>query len=328
MTPDRDCLPRLLSVVMPAFNEEANVAEAILRTSQAVEKLGCPWEIVVVDDGSEDGTFAELRRCSATDARVRAVRLSRNFGSHVAISAGFDHAEGDVCLVITADMEEPADLIPAFLDKWREGYEIVWGIRAERHESARVRAGSSMFHWLSRVAGLPNRSGAAIGGGFFLIDGRVRSALRRMKERNRNLVALLLWMGFRQASVEYRPRVRSSGRSKWTLARRLKLVIDSFVSFSYLPIRVVSALGVVISSLSFVYGAAIVVAAILGGASVQGWPTLMATMLFLGGVQLLVTGMLGEYIWRALDEARARPLYVLAETVGINPEGQGTDSST
>jgi glycosyltransferase involved in cell wall biosynthesis len=276
--------------------------------------------MILVDDGSLDGTFALMRRASDGDPRIRALRFSRNFGSHIAISAGLEHAAGGAALVITTDHEEPPEMIPTFLEKWRQGYEIVWGVRSARVGPADVRLTSSFFHRLTRICGLPQYSGESIGGGFFLVDRKVVNALREMRERNRTLIGLLLWMGFRQGHVHYLPTPRLSGGSKWTPGKKVKLLIDSFVSFSYLPIRLVSMLGIGISSISFVYGLAVVAAAAVGGASVQGWPTLMATVLFLGGLQLLVTGLIGEYVWRGLDESRGRPLYILAEQVGFSAD--------
>jgi glycosyltransferase involved in cell wall biosynthesis len=312
-----------LSVIIPAFNEEENIPAVAERTARLLDELGYRWEIILVDDGSRDNTFARMRRAAAHDRRIRAIRFSRNFGSHVAITAGLEHARGEACLVITADLEEPPEMIPAFVEQWRQGYEIVWGLRSARVEAADARVASSFFHRLERACGLPQYNGEAIGGGFFLLDRRVVDALSQIKERNRSLIGLLTWMGFRQGHVYYRPSARVSGGSKWTVGKKVKLAIDSFVAFSYLPIRMVSMLGIAISMLSFLYGLAVVVAALVNGAAVQGWPTLMATVLFLGGLQLLVTGMIGEYIWRGLDESRARPLYIVAEIANAEPGGPG-----
>lgn len=316
---DGSPVPGLLSIVIPAFNEEENIATAISRTGMLLDELGYRWEMVVVDDGSFDATFAILRQAAAGDKRIRVLRLSRNSGSHIAITAGLAHARGDACLVITADLEEPPEMIPAFVQKWQEGYEIVWGIRAKRNEPVATRLASWIFHTLFRLFGLPEYSQQAIGGGFFLTSRRVVNALSQIRERNRTLVGLLSWMGFSQGYIHYVPSSRQAGTSKWTLAKRIKLAIDCFASFSYVPIRAVSILGMSISVLSFVYGLVIILRALFGGVAVQGWPTLMVTVLFLGGIQLLVSGILGEYIWRALDEARARPLYIVSETVGFVP---------
>jgi dolichol-phosphate mannosyltransferase len=306
-----------LSVVIPAYGEQENILAVTARTARLLDQLEVDWEMILVDDGSPDLTFARMREAAAREPRIRLLRLARNFGSHIAITAGLEHARGDACLVITADLEEPPERIPAFLEKWQEGYEIVWGVRAKRIESLSTRVASAAFHRLFSLFGLSQYGGNAIGGGFFLVDRKVVEALRQIKERNRTLVGLLTWMGFSQGFVEYAPSPRHSGRSKWTIGKRVKLAIDSFVSFSYQPIRLVSLMGIGISALSFLYGFAVILNALVFGVSVEGWPTLMATILFLSGVQLLVSGMLGEYLWRALDEARARPLYLIGETSGF-----------
>lgn len=307
-----------ISVVMPAYNEEANIGAAVARTVAQLESVGLSWELILVDDGSQDLTFVRMREAAEADGRVRVLRLSRNFGSHIAITAGLEHAQGDASLVITSDLEEPAEKIPDFIRLWRAGYEVVWGIRTVRKEPLAVRLSSALFHLLFRLFGLAGYYRQAVGGGFFLVDAKVIKVLRQLRERNRTVVGLLSWVGFSQTTVPYEPRLRRAGRSKWTLARRMKLAIDSFVAFSYVPIRLVSALGIAIAAVSFAYGLFIGLRALFGGAAVQGWPTLMVTVLFLGGIQLLVSGMLGEYLWRALDESRGRPLYIVAEGIGFD----------
>ncbi len=306
-----------LSVVMPAYNEQENIRAAISRTVEQVRRLGLEWELILVDDGSQDLTFARMREAAAAEARLRVLRLSRNFGSHIAITAGLEHARGNACLVITSDLEEPADKIPEFVRLWQAGYEIVWGVRTARREPLTIRLGSALFHYLFGLFGLTGYYRQAVGGGFFLVDRRVVDVLRRLKERNRTIVGLLAWVGFSHATLPYEPVARGAGRSKWTFGRRVKLAIDSFVAFSYAPIRLVSALGITIAAVSFAYGLFVGLRAVFGGVAVQGWPTLMVTVLFLGGLQLLVSGMLGEYLWRALDESRGRPLYIVAEELGF-----------
>src|SRR5688572_29262147 len=250
-----------LSVVVPALNEEENIPALVERLVGLLDRLGYRWELILVDDGSRDRTFEQMSRAAAFDRRVRALRLSRNFGSHAAITAGLEHSRGDACLVITADLEEPPEMIPAFIEQWQAGCEIVWGIRDGRTEAADTRLTAALYHRLNRTMGVPEYDGQPIGGGFFLVDRKVIDVLRRIKERNRTLVGLLSWMGFRQGHVYYRQAPRHSGATKWTLNKKLKLAIDSFVSFSYLPIRLVSGLGIAVSLISFVYGLAIVLAA-------------------------------------------------------------------
>lgn len=303
----------LLSVIVPAYNEEANIPGTILEISRVLAELDCAWELILVDDGSTDETYLSMLEAANSNSRVKAIRLSRNFGSHAAISAGLDEARGSVCIVTTADREEAPAMIPRFIERWQAGYEVVWGVRTRRTDAFVNRAGSFIFHKLFALLGMPSYARQAIGGGYFLVDRRVVDAFKGLHERNRTIIGLLFWLGFRHTHVLYEPRQRGSGKSKWSIGRRAQLAIDSFIGFSYVPIRVVSALGASIALLSLIYGLFIASQAVLSGVSVQGWPTLMVTILFLSGVQLLVTGMLGEYIWRSLDEARARPLYVVAE---------------
>src|SRR5262245_28609590 len=171
-----------LSVIIPAFNEEENIPAVAERTARLLDQLGYRWELILVDDGSRDDTFGRMRLAAARDRRIRAIRFSRNFGSHVAITAGLEHARGGACLVMTADLEEPPEMIPAFVEQWQQGYEIVWGLRSARVEATNARAASSMFHRLERACGLPQYKGEPIGGGFFLLDRRVVDALGRIKE--------------------------------------------------------------------------------------------------------------------------------------------------
>lgn len=309
---------RFLSIVIPAFNEEANIALAVNAICGVISSLSSEeFEIILVDDGSTDSTFSVMAEIARNDMRVRAMRLSRNFGSHVAISAGLEHASGDAAIVTTADMEEPADALPRLLEKWQAGFEIVWGVREKRAEPFLSRLSSTLFHLLFRWLGLATYLPEGIGGGLFLVDRKVLRALHRVPERNRSIIGLLMWMGFRQTTILYSQHVRASGRSKWTVAKKLKLAVDSFTAFSYKPIRAVSLLGIMISMISVLYAVFIIVSALIRGVTVEGWPTLMVTVLFLGGLQFLVTGMMGEYLWRALDEARQRPLYIIADSIRV-----------
>ncbi|MPZ14494.1 MAG: glycosyltransferase, partial [Chloroflexi bacterium] len=313
--------PARLSVVLPVLNEEQNVVPAVEQMTRTLDAVGYDWDLVLVDDGSRDGTFAAMRACAAQDPRIRSIRLSRTYGSHVAITAGLAETSGEACVVMTPDPEEPPEMIPAFVQKWREGCDVVWGIRAKRHESIGMRFGSQLFHVLFRLFGVSEHSEPAVRGGFFLISRRVADALRDFKERNRTLVGLLSWLGFSQGLVEYSPDLRPGGRSKWTFTKRAKLAADSFVSVSYVPIRAVALLGISIALVSVGYALwMIAVALTRGGAAGQGSQALIAAVVFLGGLQLLASGMIGEYIWRALNEARGRPLYVIADRAGGSVE--------
>lgn len=306
----------LCSIVMPVFNEEAGIMEAYSRLSEAMERVPADWELVCVDDGSTDGTYELLRDLAQRDARVKVIRFSRNFGVPAAHSAGLRMTSGDVAFMVSADLQEPIDMLPVFLEKWQEGYKVVWGVKETLRAPVFTKLLSKAYHWIfRRLGGLPQLPSNI---GFYLIDRQVIQTLMLFPERNRSLAGLLAWMGFPQTQVRCHFGARRYGESKWTFAKKVKVAIDMFAAFSYVPIRLTSLLGFALSALSFAYGVLIIVLAMTRRVSVPGWSTLMVAILFLGGVQLVVIGMLGEYIWRALDESRQRPPYIVSEAIGFS----------
>lgn len=302
----------MLSIVTPAYNEAANLPVLHQRLSLALGTIGEAWEWIVVDDHSADDTFTVLKGLAAADTHVRALRFARNFGSHLAIVCGIQEARGDAIIVLAADLQDPPEIIASLVAKWRQGAQIVWAVRGRREgEQAAALGFARLYYWLMRRIGI---SGPATetGSDFFLIDRAVAQALNAFNESHANLFVLLAWMGFRQDSVVYDKERRLHGRSGWTLEKKLKLAIDSVTSFTYFPIRAMSYLGFVVAMLGFAY--AIVVAAnAFAGNPVQGWSSLMVVVLVVGGMQMLMMGVLGEYVWRALAEARRRPRYVVEE---------------
>ena len=306
----------LCSVVMPLLNEEMNVYRAYDRVRNVLDSCGCDWELICVDDGSTDRTFDLLNDLARKDPRVRGLRFSRNFGAHAALSSGFAVARGEVAFAVGADVQEPLDKLSVFIDRYREGYNVVWGVRVKRKDPALTRflsgAFNEIFARFGMLESLPKNAS------FVLIDRKVLDALKLFAERNRMIWGLIAWAGFRQTFVPCAFGEREIGKSRWTLSKKTKLAIDTLLSFSFVPIRLVSGIGIVISMLSFLFGVWIGIQALLHGVAVQGWPTMMFTILFLAGLQLLVTGVMGEYIWRTLDETRQRPLYIISETVGFS----------
>ena len=298
-----------LTVVTAAYNEADNLPVLYQRL---VDVLGeaANWEWVVVDDHSSDATFAVLAALGQRDARVRGVRLARNFGSHTAIICGLEHAQGDAAVVLAADLQDPPEVIPALIAEWRQGAQVVWAVRRQRPGDPVSTVGfARLYYWIMRrIVGMPELP--AEGADMLLVDRRVIGALRRFGESNVSLFALITWMGFRQASVAYDRQPRLHGRSSWTLEKKLKLVADSVTSFTYLPVRLMSYVGFVVALLGFLY-AGLVAANALTGSPVEGWSSLMVVVLVLGGLQMLMMGVLGEYLWRALDEARRRPKYLI-----------------
>ena len=304
----------MISIITPAFNEAENLPALYDRLVQTMATLGVAWEWLVIDDHSRDGTFAVVRDLSARDARVRGVRFARNRGSHVAIACGLHHAVGDAAVMMAGDLQDPPETLGAMLQQWRAGAQVVWATRRSR-PGDRAHAGfAAIYYWIMRrVVGFKDMP--THGADFFLADRVVIDAFRQFRERNFSVLALVASLGFRQEYVEYEKQPRASGRSGWTLGRKITLVVDSITSFSNAPIRWCAYLGA--ACLAF----AVVVLALgiallpdLGG----GLLILMAAIVGLSGVQLLALAMVGEYVWRALDEARGRPLYLVEATVGVS----------
>jgi glycosyltransferase involved in cell wall biosynthesis len=313
-------VPRpLIAIVVPVFNEHDNLRpfyEAVTGVIRSVPEYD--WEFMFVDDGSRDGSFEELRILRGQDERVQALRFPRNFGSHVAIAAGIDYCRGDAAVVMAADLQDPPALIREFVDRWRSGYDVVWGARTGRDEGALRSYGMAMFYRLVRRFAIPTYPEGGTGS-FCLISRPVIDAFRQCQERNRLTFGLIAWSGFRETSVPYyRPR-RLVGSSSWTVRKMLKAAIDTFISFSSLPIRTISFLGLLVSGLSFVFGVYVFINQIFFGTRVMGWTSVMLAVLVLGGVQLLMIGVLGEYLQRILDEARGRPLYTVERALGLSP---------
>ena len=300
----------LLSVVTPAYNESKNLPLLYERLQQVMRDVALDWEWIVVDDHSADNSFSAMADTAACDPRVRVMRLARNSGAHAAIICGLHHANGDCAVVMAADLQDPPETIPELLKEWQKGAHVVWAVRAAREgESSRTVGFARLYYWIMRhVVGMKEMP--ATGADFFLADRRVLEALRQFNENNVSILALLTWMGFNQTSIVYDKQARQHGKSGWNLGKKIKLVIDSVASFSYLPIRIMSVIGFVFAVSGFLY-ALVVVGNALIGRPIEGWSSLMVVLLVIGGFQFLMLGVLGEYLWRALDEARRRPSYIV-----------------
>ncbi|HXD73860.1 MAG TPA: glycosyltransferase family 2 protein [Vicinamibacterales bacterium] len=306
----------LVAIVVPVHNEKDNLVRFHEEVTLVMHQLGdYDWEFVFVDDGSQDGSFELIQILRDKDPRVAAIRFPRNFGSHVAIAAGIDYSKGDAAVIMAADLQDPPALIHDFIARWRDGYDVVWGARSGRDDGRLKAWAMNRFYSLVRNIAIPNYPKGGTGS-FCLISKPVMDAFRQMNERNRLTFGLIAWAGFRETQVPYhRPR-RLVGSSSWTTGKMVKAAIDTFVSFSFLPIRAISALGLIVSLLSFLFGFYVLINKLVFGTRVEGWTSVMLAVLFLGGVQLIMVGVLGEYLWRALDEARARPLYIVERTLG------------
>ncbi len=301
----------LVSLVVPALNEADNVGHLLTQVQAHCDaNPDARFELVLVDDGSTDGTGDRLLS-TPTSFPVRLVELSRNFGSHSAISAGLERCSGDCAIVIGADGQEPTSFVTEALREWHSGFEVVWGVRGVRAAVSRGRKlTSTLFSAaFTRVAGLENYPAEGPSG--VLLDRAVIHALGRLPERNRNVLALVAWLGYRQTRVVYDQLPRAQGESRWTRSAMVKLAVDSMLQFSSLPLRLCTFAGLATALLGVVYAVVLVVRTWAGVDTPSGWPTLLVVVLLLSGIQLTVVGVMGEYIWRIIEEVRHRPLYVV-----------------
>lgn len=309
----------LLSVVTPAYREAENLPLLYDRLRTALDAISPHWEWIVVDDHSSDATPRVLERLAAKDHRVRIIRLARNHGAYTAIACGMRHARGEATIVLCADLQDPPEIIVHLVDKWRGGAKVVWAARKRRtSDSAAQRITAAAFH--RTIRSLPGLTQLPESGtDFFLLDNCVVSALAQCNERSVNLTALISWMGFPQDCVYYDRGARLHGKSGWNLDKKIKYALDSFTAFSYLPIRLMSYFGVLVALCGFV-GAVYVLLSAVGGSPVRGYPSLMVAILVLGGMQMVMLGVLGEYLWRTYDEVRGRPRFLIERTVNVAPD--------
>ena len=297
-----------LSVIIPVFNEEENLLTLHGRLTRALVNLGMEYEIVLVDDGSQDQSPDILRRLEAEDQRIVIVEFARNFGHQVAISAGLEQSRGRVVCIMDADLQDPPEVLHTFLAKWREGWEVVYAIRTERKEWWGKRlAYAGFYRLLQRVANIDIPLDA---GDFCVMDRRVVDLLVRMPERNRFVRGIRSWVGFKQIGVPYERHARHAGAPKYTFRKLLYLALDGLISFSHMPLRIITLLGFSVSFLSFLVALFYLVKKFTLGTGVPGFTTLVVSIFFLSGIQLMTIGVIGEYIGRISDEVKRRPLYV------------------
>jgi glycosyltransferase involved in cell wall biosynthesis len=314
VNPPRQAASAAISCVVPAYNEAANLPRLLTLLTAQLQALTPRWEVIVVDDGSRDATAAALAPWLLAPG-VRCLRLSRNFGKEAALSAGLDHARGDVVVLLDADLQHPPAMIETMLHRWAAGADTVCAVRSTRaDESWLKRFGTRWFYRIVN-AGSHVPIPADVGD-FRLMDRRVVDALVALPERNRFLKGLYAWVGFRTEMLAYQPDARTAGRSSFSFTRLARLALTGVTSFSNLPLRVWSGLGAIIALGALGYGSWIVVEHFFQGHPVPGWATLVAGMMFFSGVQLLSIGILGEYVGRIFDEVKRRPLYLVGEEAG------------
>lgn len=302
-----------LSVVVPVFNEAETVDELHARLTAVLDRLGRCYEIVVVDDGSVDGTFARLSRLAERDGRLRAVRFSRNFGHHIAVTAGLDFARGEYVVLMDGDLQHRPEDIPRFVQALEDGgYDVVAGVRVAQRVSWFKRATSTAFNGLMRRA---MRESFAIDSNMYRIMRRkvVRSFLE-CRERSRFVTGLFGWVGFNRGEIPIELDARHAGRSKYSVVRMLRLAVNSLTSFSYFPLELSSYTGFFMAALSFTYGFYLILRKLLLNTAIEGWTSLACTIFFVGGVQMMMLGVIGSYLGRVFTEVQKRPLYVVDET--------------
>lgn len=309
-----------LSVVCPVFDEAACVAPLLDRLEAVLRRLGMPFEIIAVDDGSGDGTFERLVARRAALPELKVIRFSRNFGKEIALAAGLRHAGGDAVVMLDSDLQHPPELIEDFVARWRAGAQIVYGERERgREDGAARRLLTRGFYRLFEVIGeVPLMRG---GGDFVLLDAAVVRVLNALPERTRFGKGLYAWVGFRRAAVPFRPAPRTDGRSRWSLWKLWVLALDAVTAFSLVPLKVSTYVGLAISAVSLSYGAWIVARTLVAGVDVPGYASLMVAIAFFGGIQLVTLGVIGEYLGRVFTEVKRRPLYVIERAEGFGPDG-------
>ena len=328
----------LLSIVVPCHNEADNLDALHQRVCAVMASLDVSWEMILVNDGSRDQTLLHLLRLQQSDPRISVIDLSRNFGKEAALTAGLDHARGDAVIPLDADLQDPPELIPLLLDKWREGFEVVNAVRQARDgdgwaKRLTAHAFYRVINQLSAVDIPPDT------GDFRLISRPALEAIRSLPERRRFMKGLFAWAGFRSAEVPYSRPARHAGSSAWNYWKLWNFALEGITSFSIAPLQLASYLGFAVSALAFGYAVWMVAATLLHGNPVKGYPSLMVTLLFLGGVQLMALGVIGEYIGRIYEESKQRPIYwvrgswgparqAVDDARGVTPPGGGGTPTT
>lgn len=297
------------SVILPIYNEESGIAELYKRLTAVFESMGKSYEFVFVDDGSRDRSFALLAELYENDPHVRALQFSRNFGHHIAMTAGMDAVRGEVVVMMDSDLQDLPEEIPLMFAKLEEGYDVVFGIRMNKQHGLIKRINSAMFLWVMQrvVRGFEPNSGI-----FRMVRRRTIDAVKQCRETNRLIVGLLSWAGFKQVGIPVQHGKRFAGETKYTLSKQIRLAVTSILAFSDFPLRMVVYFGLIVSASSFLFATLVIARRVFFGYGEVGWPSLMTAILFLGGIQLLSLGVIGQYVGQVFTEAQGRPMYLLA----------------
>jgi polyisoprenyl-phosphate glycosyltransferase len=315
----------MLSVVIPVYNEGRGLFSLVEHLEATFGSLDLAYEIILVDDGSRDETLAVMHALCAQDRRIRAVSFSRNFGKEIAIAAGLDHAKGDAVVIMDADLQHPPETIIRFVELWRQGFDVVYGVRkqASGYDGLRRFFTDWFYHLFERYSETRLPRGA---GDFRLMDRRVVDVLRSMGERARFMKGLYAWVGFRAAGVDFTVAPRAYGVSKFPFTKLLRYGFDGLTSFSTAPLKLATVLGLIISSFALAYALGFLIRTMVWGTEVPGFPSLIVSVMFFSGIQLISLGIIGEYVGRIFEEVKRRPLYVVSEHIGFDADAEPAKS--
>ena len=309
-------IDNIISVVAPAYNESENIDIFYEKISSVLDSLTSNWEVICVNDGSSDDTFEKLQQLHKKDNRVKIINLSRNFGKEIALTAGLDYASGDAIIPIDIDLQDPPELIADMIKLWKNGNDVVYATRISREgESIAKKATASIFYRV--ISKISNIAIPKDTGDFRLIDKKVLKELKKLRETHRFMKGLFSWVGYKQVSLPYERKARNAGKTKFNYWKLWNFALEGITSFSIAPLQIATYMGMFVSLFSFLYGAIIIGKTLIFGIDVPGYASMMVVILFLGGVQLVTIGIIGEYIGRIYNEVKQRPLYIISDTLGI-----------
>lgn len=302
----------VFTIIAPIYNELESLPELYRRITEVMDSTGESWELVLVDDGSQDGSTEVIRSLAAKDERVRPVIFARNFGHQIAVTAGLDYSRGKAVVIIDADLQDPPELILDMIKKWREGYEVVYAVRAEREGETwfKTTTASLFYRTIYRITDVKIPLDT---GDFRLIDRKVVNIMNTMREKHRFLRGMASWVGFRQIGIPYKRAARFAGKTKYPLSKMLKLALNAITGFSYFPLQLATYLGFITAGLAIIAIPVVIIVRLVWSQEFLGQATTLIAVLFLGGVQLICVGILGEYVGRIYDEAKGRPLYIVRD---------------
>ncbi len=315
-----------ISVVIPLYNEEKNIDYLFHRLIEILDKLHTTYEIICVNDGSQDETLNQLIKYHKMQPQIKVINLSRNFGKEIALTAAIDYASGQAVIPIDADLQDPPELIQELVAKWREGYDVVYATRRSRQGETWLKrfTADSFYKTIGKMSNIPLPHNT---GDFRLLDRKVVEALKQLPERTRFMKGLFTWVGFKQTAIMFDREPRFQGNTTWNYWKLWNFALDGITSFTFLPLKVWSYIGLSVSFLSLLYASFLIIRTLLFGVEVPGYASLMVAVLFLGGIQLITLGIMGEYLGRVYEEVKARPLYFVRECYGLEQQQQQQEMS-